>query len=610
MASEDTMFQEAVTAIEKGDKSRALDLLTRLIKINAGRAEYWLYMSAVVSTNREKIYCLKETLRLDPNNRIARQGLILSGELPVDPSLVVPYKAQKRHWLVEPIPGSIPPPAARAPIWGYILLFIVSAFALLSLVLLGLFGTILFKPQIPATNQPLATSLPTATALPTQSLPSLTPVGTSQSGSTLPWLLLEATYTPTPVYINTPHPRTEEFRSAQRSIQRSDWASAVTFLLTAISKEPDAPDLQYYLGEAYRLQKNYTQAQTAYNKAIQISTRFAPAYLGRARARLGADSEKWKDAQSDLEKALEYDPRLYEAYLELASISLDRKDAKAALGFLDSASNLIPNSALIILYRARAYLLMDKPDLALSNAQDANRRDLTLMETYRTLGQAWLANNNPKEALKVLQIYTQFVTDDTLAWAWLGMAYSGNQQFEPAQEAFEKALKLNNRLFEAYLGRGQLNLARKDGKAALNDLDTAEKLNPESFEASLGKGQSYQLNGYAGDAYIQYNKSEALAKTASQRAQLYYWRAQSLEALNELRAAAKDWQALLEIPRDFVPVEWVDFARLRLQVLISPTPTSARSLTPTATPTRTVTLTATPTRTVTPTATPNRTTTP
>ena len=95
---ENTAYQEALAAIQNGEKSRARDLLTRLIKTNPNNSAYWLWMSAVVESSRELTFCLKETLKRDPQNVTARRGLILQGELPPDPSLAIPAQLQRRNW--------------------------------------------------------------------------------------------------------------------------------------------------------------------------------------------------------------------------------------------------------------------------------------------------------------------------------------------------------------------------------------------------------------------------------------------------------------------------------------------------------------------------------
>jgi hypothetical protein len=96
MAAHDVMFQEAMNAIREGERNRARDLLTRLIKADRNQVRYWLWMSTVVETGRERIFCLKEVLRIDPQHIEARRGLILMGAASPDENLAVPLRLQKK----------------------------------------------------------------------------------------------------------------------------------------------------------------------------------------------------------------------------------------------------------------------------------------------------------------------------------------------------------------------------------------------------------------------------------------------------------------------------------------------------------------------------------
>src|SRR5512137_1239843 len=97
--SEDVMLQEAIEAIRQGQRARARDLLTRLLRTNQNNAEYWLWMSSVVETTKEQIYCLQTVLRIDPQNASARQGLILLGARPPEGE-VTPVAPVRRKWNV------------------------------------------------------------------------------------------------------------------------------------------------------------------------------------------------------------------------------------------------------------------------------------------------------------------------------------------------------------------------------------------------------------------------------------------------------------------------------------------------------------------------------
>ena len=76
---EEVMFDEALSAIRTGERTRARDLLTRLLKVGHENASYWVWMSAVVDTPKERLFCLKEAVRIDPQNASAIRGLVVMG---------------------------------------------------------------------------------------------------------------------------------------------------------------------------------------------------------------------------------------------------------------------------------------------------------------------------------------------------------------------------------------------------------------------------------------------------------------------------------------------------------------------------------------------------
>src|SRR5512140_84884 len=83
----DTMFEDAVDALRQGERARGKDILTRLLKTDQNNPNYWIWMSAAVDTAKERIYCLETAIKLDPQNAIARRGLVLLGGLPPDENI-------------------------------------------------------------------------------------------------------------------------------------------------------------------------------------------------------------------------------------------------------------------------------------------------------------------------------------------------------------------------------------------------------------------------------------------------------------------------------------------------------------------------------------------
>jgi tetratricopeptide (TPR) repeat protein len=595
--SEASMYQSALEAVDNKDKDRARDLFTRLIKVNPSCADYWVWMSSLVPTAKEKTYCLQEALRLDPKNFAARRGLAMQGVLPPDEKKVIPFKQQRRNWLAQFRGPSLLDQLLLTPIWAQVISFttlFVTVFAVLYVFYTttpGLGASV--KPHLTGFGTPIS-SLAPGQVLSTNTVtvfePKITPTFT---GATPLADLLRSTYTPTPFYINTPHPKLESYRAAINSMNRQDPEKMLSYIQQAITAEPNSADLYYYEGEAYRLNSDYSNAISAYRQALAINPLFAPAYLGRGRANLAGFPGNWRDAKGDMIRSTDIDPNLTEAYLDIANVTMDRNlDATSAMKYLDQAYKLKPNDPLVHLYYARAYLMLDQPQKSLDEARIANKLDLTLLDAYHAIGQAAMALDKPEEAVQELAFYVIYRSDDSEALTWLGMAYSQLGDQDNALNAFNKAIQIDSNQFDAYLQRSLIYIQQNQPRLARTDLEQALEINKSSYDVNLNLGKVLLSLNESGNAYMKFSTAEGLADTNSQLAKVYYWRAMTLQQMEADKPAykdveAKDWTAMLNLPPDAVLPEWAELGRARLQVIKGYAPAQATAVR-TPTPTRTL----------------------
>jgi hypothetical protein len=226
--AEDTMFQEAVDALRSGDKARAKELLTALIKADQNNPQYWIWLSAAVESPKERIYCLRTALQEDPENVTAKRGLVLLGALPPDEN-IQPFPLNRpRLWeeklgLAGDKPkekvtfrGIITSPAGRLAGLG------VVGVAVLTLVVFGLIvpNKEHLAPRIFITPGPSLTYTSTPTFV---NAPEKVPTG---RGTIVPLAeLLEVPFTPTPLYVNTPRePQSiDNYRVVKAAYEKGDW---------------------------------------------------------------------------------------------------------------------------------------------------------------------------------------------------------------------------------------------------------------------------------------------------------------------------------------------------------------------------------------------------
>jgi len=203
--AEDKRYTLAKFALEQGDRFQARDHLASLLKEDQDNIEYWLLMSTVVESQKERIYCLKKVLALDPRNRDANLGMILFGGQ--EAGKVRSAVLKKRNWIKDVPDIRKKEPKKKEPKKkGYDYkqlapLAVGSVLILLVLVLTGVFpGTrSVFSPKL--------------TITPMTWTPSVAPgMGSDVTGTPVPdsvdpiGRILDQPYTSTPAYVLTPHP--------------------------------------------------------------------------------------------------------------------------------------------------------------------------------------------------------------------------------------------------------------------------------------------------------------------------------------------------------------------------------------------------------------------
>lgn len=607
----DTIFQDAVDALRRGDKPRSKDLLTRLLKTNQNNPTYWIWLSAAVDNPKERVYCLQTALKLDPENSTAKRGLILLGALPADETIQPFPMNRARVWEDKLLLANEKPKEkgfrafVKSPVTRLLAVMVIGA-GLLSVLI---FGFVLPRQTNAAPTQTFTPGpSPTFTATPTLFGSTAEPTRVF-IGPTPLWMLVPETYTPTPLYVNTPRApeAQDQYRLAKDAYESGDWDAYISNMEMILVYEPDAADIYFLIGEAYRFKGDTGNALASYEQAKDLNPDFAAPYLGEARVRVLRDPGY--NASKLLDEAIELDPDYGEAYLERARFLISRKDPEAAIVDLNRAASLMPNSPDVYLAYADAYLALDENDSALEAAEKALSMDITSLPVYETLGRLYLQNGQYQRAVESLEVYLVYEQEDALALAEIGQAYYEIGEYEAAITSLDKATTINRTGLRKYLlYRGLAHLEVGNLEQAVEDLETGQDADDESFAANLALLRGYFAAEKYGSAYLQVEAIDSRAETDEETAIALYWRGLVQEKREEPKEAIEAWEALLEMDEDVMTAEMRKEAQSHLSKLVPATAT-ATQWTSTPTPRRTSTATSakTPTKTATPAKTPTAT---
>lgn len=104
-------LQDAIMLIKAGDKSKALALLTEILKDDPRNENAWLWLSTLATGDKQR-RCLEKVLEINPNNEQARQELLKSRDAQA-PQIQKP--AQEAPGVQSSAATSVKPGAAQPP---------------------------------------------------------------------------------------------------------------------------------------------------------------------------------------------------------------------------------------------------------------------------------------------------------------------------------------------------------------------------------------------------------------------------------------------------------------------------------------------------------------
>jgi predicted Zn-dependent protease len=660
----DEMFDEALQAIRDGQRQRAKDLLTRLIKVDQTKPEYWLWMSATVDSEKEQIFCLQNVLKLDPNSVPARRGLVVLGALRPEEAALPPAN------VLEATRVAIPAIAPGAGVGGLLgnrrgreMLVVggVGVVALVAVVFacLSVTAPSLFHPQrfVVVTSTP-APTLPvavTATASGAAVVAESCQLPANPNAATPLAAYLCLTQTATPLPIATEASVSENYDSLKKYYHDADWSNIVSHAsnVLADANVPQTARVYFYLAEGYRHTGDLPNAIKYYNSAAQKDTTFAPAFWGRALVEIAQN--KAQPALADFDHAILEDSSFIASYLDRAAYYRLTGNVSGALSDLQQAHLAEPANALVQASLAGAYAdngqasqaldqataaLTADPGLALAYFErgraeyalaDYRAADADLARSYRyvlaldsplpaqyqasvlqTAALGKIAINDPATALSLLsQAITLDGSDSALLLARGGL-YLQASRWQEAAADLSAAVSLLSKsapkapgLILAYVGLGQAQLALGQAPDAITSFQAAVKLSPSDFAANLGLGRAELAAGSSDAALAALNAALSAATASADKAQALFWRAQAYQAAGQLAAAVADLAAYRSLAAGNDPFGPTAVAQLTaIGPLPTATPTVSATPTATTTPTRAVTATRTASPTRTPSATP------
>ena len=291
---------------------------------------------------------------------------------------------------------------------------------------------------------------------------------------------------------------------------------AIADLTKAIDINPKYTDAYNQRGIAFRRSGDFSRAIADQSKAIEINPAFAPAYNNRGYAH--QQQKEYDRALADYNKAIELDPAYAVSYFNRAFTHGLRDNTNSAIADLKQAMKL----------GGRAFDYF-----------------------FDTL--------KPTEHSQIIALFTRAIdrnAKDAVAYYDRGLTYAAVDEWERAIADYNKAIEIDPKYVDAYIGRGKAySSERFDDARAMADYNKAIELDPKNARAYLARGRFYidQLSDQADRAMADYNRAIELNPLYD----FAYLQRGFVYALNSQHALAKaDFAKALEI-------EWGHWAAIK-----------------------------------------------
>lgn len=195
---------------------------------------------------------------------------------------------------------------------------------------------------------------------------------------------------------------TAYFNRAEVRLETGDAAGSVSDLQHIEKQYTDSTFYQTRLADAYVRLNNPTQAQIAYDKAVQLDPKNVEALTNRAA--LYYSQKAYEPAKQDIQRALQLNPK-QDAALNNQSLLLAHAGKYAeALGFVEQALAQQPRQPYYLNNKAYLLLKLNRPAEALPLVQESLQRDNQNAWAHHTLGLYYL---NQKQADRALSEFRQ-----------------------------------------------------------------------------------------------------------------------------------------------------------------------------------------------------------
>ncbi|KAJ3055603.1 TOM (translocase of outer membrane) complex component [Rhizophlyctis rosea] len=224
-----------------------------------------------------------------------------------------------------------------------------------------------------------------------------------------------------------------------------------------------------------------------------------------------------EDAMSNLEKALEFDPKNVNSIIKKASILMERAAIQEAIEAFDEAERVDPNDPDLYYHRGQVRFLMQDNDNAIADYKKSLELDDNFVYAYIQLGVGQYKLGQTAKAMATFKKAAKKFKGSGEVYNYHGEILLDTQNWNDALENFDKAIELMPNSPLPYINKAILYLQwKQDPVTAEAECRKATEVDPQCDIAFAQLAQLLLHQNKVEESLQHYDKAAELARTEAE----------------------------------------------------------------------------------------------
>lgn len=325
-----------------------------------------------------------------------------------------------------------------------------------------------------------------------------------------------------------------------QAMQTADFGTAVAAFTQITQAMPSFAEGYFNLGLALQQKGDLEGADAALKKALELKPGLHGANLFRGI--IAYRQDRFKQAESLVERETRLSPRDAKAYMWLGVCRLAQDDPRGALEPLEKAYSLDPTDVDILYHRGHAYLELANQSYAAMYKQD---RDSA--RVHQVLAEAYAKGYRNQEAISEYELAVKMAPREPGLHEDLADQYWIVGQNNKAADFYREELKIDPYSVSAMYKLGSLLVLHDQAQEGVELLQAALRADPSLSDAHYYLGTGLTALNRNNDAVQQFQAAIAADPKADRAMSSYYKLAQvyrRLHETDEARAALDNFQRM------------------------------------------------------------------